>query len=416
MAAKTSPPPGTSDIFPGEASAWIQLEETARRIFSLYGYGEIRTPVFEFTEVFQRGLGDETEVVQKEMYTFEDRGGRSLTLRPEGTAGVMRALAGTDAMNGIETRVFYMGPMFRGERPAAGRRRQFHQVGVENACKPSPGIDAETIMMLMHFLEEAGITGAEVKLNTRGVPADRKDAEQALREHFAPHIDTMCEDCRNRFQRNVWRILDCKQEQCQHWIDEAPDAASLFGQDSRDYFHRVCDLLTSGGIPFRVEPRLVRGLDYYVHTVFELTHSGLGAQNAIAGGGRYQLLTPGANRPIEGVGFAAGMERLLIARDSLGVKAPEPAGPKVFLLSLGDKAIDFNAKLSAELRKNGVSCALEYEAKSMKSQMRSADRIRAEYVYILGENELEAGAGQLKHMADGVQKAVAPSELIGLLK
>ena len=404
--AKTTPPPGTSDIFPAEAAAWLQLENTARRVFQLYGYGEIRTPVFEFTEVFQRGLGDQTEVVKKEMYTFEDRGGRSLTLRPEGTAGVMRALAGTEAMNGVETRVFYMGPMFRGERPAAGRRRQFHQVGVENASAPSPGIDAECILMLLHFLEEAGITGASVKLNTRGVPADRKDAENVLREHFAPHVGDMCEDCKVRFEHNIWRILDCKQPQCQQWIDAAPDAASLFGQDSRDYFRRVCDLLAARNVEFKIEPRLVRGLDYYVHTVFELTHAGLGAQNAIAGGGRYQLLTPGATRPINGVGFAAGMERLLIARDSLGAPAPALPGIKVFLLSLGERALLRNAALADELRRHGISCFMEYEAKSMKSQMRSADRLHAEQVFILGDNELDSGIGQLKSMATGEQKAV----------
>ena len=414
--AKTSPPPGTGDIFPDEAASWLQLEQTASRVFRLYGYGEIRTPIFEFTEVFRHGLGNETEVVQKEMYTFEDRGGRSLTLRPEGTAGVMRALSGTDAMNGVENRVFYMGPMFRGERPAAGRRRQFHQVGVENAGRVSPGLDAECIAMLLHFLEECGITGASLMINTRGVPEDRKEAEAALREHFAPHISEMCEDCRVRLERNVWRILDCKQECCQKWIDAAPDAASLFGQESRDYFHRVCDLLAGQNIPFRVEPRLVRGLDYYVHTVFELTHPGLGAQNAIAGGGRYRLLTPGLNRPIEGVGFAAGMERLLIARESLGVPAPVPERPKVFLLSLGEKALAFNAKLAADLRHAGISAFLEYEAKSMKSQMRTADRIQAQFVYILGESELESGAGQLKNMATGEQKPVAPDQLAAELR
>ena len=404
--AKNAPPPGTGDIFPEEINSWLFLEQAARKVFSLYGFGEIRTPIFEFTEVFQRGLGNETEVVQKEMYTFEDRGGRSLTLRPEGTAGVMRALSGTEAMNGVETRVFYMGPMFRGERPAAGRRRQFHQVGVENAGKVSPGLDAECIAMLLHFLEEAGISGSNLMLNTRGVPEDRKDAENALREHFAPHIDEMCEDCRNRLQRNVWRILDCKQECCQKFIDAAPDAASLFGQDSRDYFNRVCDILTAQNVPFRVEPRLVRGLDYYVHTVFELTHPALGGQNAIAGGGRYQLLTPGSTKPIQGVGFAAGMERLLIVRDALKAPVPPVVAPKVFLLSLGERAMAYQEVLAAKLRHQGISCFLEYEAKSMKSQMRTADRIKAEYVLILGDNELDSGIGQLKDMKDGSQKEV----------
>ena len=219
--SKSTPPPGTSDITPEEAPTWRFLENTAKKVFSLYGYGELRTPIFEYTEVFQRGLGDETEVVKKEMYTFEDRGGRSLTLRPEGTAGVMRSLSGTDALNGVEHRVFYIGPMFRGERPAAGRRRQFHQIGVENAGKVSPELDAECISMLVHYLNEIGITGFTLYLNTRGVASDRPAAEKALREYFAPHLEHMCDDCRERFERNIWRILDCKQERCRAVIENA---------------------------------------------------------------------------------------------------------------------------------------------------------------------------------------------------
>ncbi len=410
--SKSSPPPGTSDIFANEVTAWLELENTARRVFALYGYGEIRTPVFEFTEVFQRGLGSETEVVQKEMYTFEDRGGRSLTLRPEGTAGVMRALSGTEAMNGVEQRVFYMGPMFRGERPSAGRRRQFHQIGVENAGRVAPELDAENIAMLAQFLNEAGAGGFELLINTRGVKEDRGPAEAALREHFSAHIDGMCEDCRNRLERNVWRILDCKQECCRKFVDTAPDAASLFGQASQDYFKRVCDMLATWEVPFKVEPRLVRGLDYYVHTVFELTHTALGGQNAIAGGGRYELTVPGFNKPVQGVGFAAGMERLLMVREAAGRMAPPAATPDIFLLSLGERALAYNGKLAGELRLGGVSAALEYEPKSMKSQMRSADRLKAKQVLIVGDSELDSGAAVLKNMNDGTQKTVPFTEIL----
>ena len=407
---KIAPPPGVSDIFPDEATAWLQLESAARKVFGLYGFGELRTPIFEFTEVFQRGLGGETEVVQKEMYTFEDRGGRSLTLRPEGTAGVMRALSATDAANGVEHRVFYMGPMFRGERPAAGRKRQFHQVGVENVGRAaSPGLDAEAIAMLCHFLEEIGITGFKVLINTRGVASDRPAAEQALAEHFRPHLAEMCDDCRARIDRNVWRILDCKQACCRPFIESAPDPAQFFSAESRDYFKKVCDLLTEQGIPFTVDPRLVRGLDYYVHTVFELTHSGLGAQNAIAGGGRYELQLPGLRNPIPGVGFAAGMERLLIVRDALGVTPPPAPVPKVYLASLGDAALAFNTSFAAKLRHAGISAAIDYDAKSMKSQMRAADRMKAEYVLVIGDSELEAQSANLKRMADGQETPVTLS-------
>ncbi|MBP5183282.1 MAG: histidine--tRNA ligase, partial [Lentisphaeria bacterium] len=338
MAKNSAPPPGTGDIFPEEIGSWLAVENGAREIFRRYGYGEIRTPVFEYTEVFQWGLGDETEVVKKEMYTFEDRGGRSLTLRPEGTAGVMRALSGTEALNGVETRVFYMGSMFRGERPSAGRRREFHQIGVENAGRTAPALDAESITLLARLLDHVGASGYEILLNTRGVKEDRKPAEDALREHFAPVIGSMCEDCRERLERNVWRILDCKQPQCQCHIASAPDAASLFGQASRDYFKEVCDILADLSIPFRIEPRLVRGLDYYVHTVFEVTHPALGPQTAIAGGGRYELFLPGGKRPVPGVGFAAGVERLLLVREALNVKAPAPAGPAAYLIGLDPAA------------------------------------------------------------------------------
>ena len=220
--AKSAPLPGTSDIFPAEVGAWRFLEDTARSVFGRFNYGELRTPIFEATEVFQRGLGDETEVVQKEMYTFEDRGGRSVTLRPEGTAGAMRALLNTDVLNGVEQRVFYIGPMFRGERPAAGRRRQFHQVGVENVGRIAPELDAETIAMLLDFLEALGITGATLKLNTRGVASDRPAAAAALKEYFTKHVDSLCEDCRKRLQGNVWRILDCKVDSCRDIIADLP--------------------------------------------------------------------------------------------------------------------------------------------------------------------------------------------------
>ena len=215
--AKFAPPPGTSDIFPEEAPKWRNIERTAQKVFSSYNFGELRTPIFEYTEIFHRGLGEETEVVRKEMYTFEDRGGRSLTLRPEGTAGVMRALLNTDVLNGVEQRVYYYGPMFRGERPAAGRRRQFHQIGVENVGRIAPELDAECIAMLMDLLNSLGITDAKLSINTRGVAADRVDAAKALKEYFANHIGEMCEDCANRLSGNIWRILDCKQERCRQF-------------------------------------------------------------------------------------------------------------------------------------------------------------------------------------------------------
>lgn len=414
--SNASPPPGTADIFPSEIYSWYRLEEAAKRIFQRYGYGELRTPVFEYTEVFKRGLGDETEVVQKEMYTFEDRGGRSLTLRPEGTAGVMRALSGTDAVNGTEHRVFYIGPMFRGERPAAGRRRQFHQIGVENVGRVSPELDAECISMLVHFLDEIGISGFKVKLNTRGAVSDRKPAEDALREYFTPHISGMCEDCRNRLAKNVWRILDCKQLECRVVIDKAPETSSFFSQETKDYFKKVCDILTKTGVAFDVDPMLVRGLDYYVHTVFEFVHSGLGAQNAIAGGGRYEIYLPETKKPIIGVGFAAGMERLLMVQDALGVAKAEAPNALIYLVGLGQPSVDANIILAAGLRKEGFTVIPEIENKSMKAQMRSANRLNAAFVLISGDSELQKNIIVCKNMGSGEQEEVSLGNLQDYLK
>ncbi len=413
--ANFAPPPGTADIFPEEARRWRTVENTAAELFSRYGYGELRTPVFEYTEVFQRGLGGETEVVQKEMYTFEDRGGRSLTLRPEGTAGVMRALSNTDVMNGVEQRVHYCGPMFRGERPAAGRRRQFHQIGVENVGRCAPLLDAECIAMLMEFLRSIGIEDAKLAINTRGVMADRAPAGKLLRDYFSAHIGTMCDDCKARLERNVWRILDCKQEACRKIVADAPDYVASFSEESRAYFEEVKAALTALGVPYTVDPLLVRGLDYYVHTVFEVSHTGLGAQTAIAGGGRYELFLPGQNKPVPGVGFAAGVERLMMVRDTLNLNLNETEKTPFFLVGLGAPAQIANLKLADQLRRNGIAVALELEERSFKAQLRSANRCGAALTVVRGDSELERKTAVVKRMDNGEQTEVAEEQLFNYL-
>ena len=415
--AKNTPPPGTSDIFPDEIPVWYNFEEKARAVFSLYGYGELRTPVIEYTEVFQRSLGDDTEVVQKEMYTFEDRGGRSLTLRPEGTAGVMRALSGTDVMNGNEKRVFYIGPMFRGERPAKGRKRQFHQVGVECVGRVAPELDAENIAMLIHYLEELGIKGCKLHINTRGVQADREPAEVALREFFKDKIDSMCADCRARYEKNIWRILDCKVDVCKEVVDKAPNMVDFFTDESKKYFETVCSSLDKMGVEYVVEPRLVRGLDYYVHTVFEVTHDAFGENNtlALAGGGRYELYLPGNKKPVIGVGFAAGLERLQMIQEALNVEQASFEQDTVYLVSLGSAAKEYNIKLAAELRKNNIRTLLEVEDRSMKAQMRSANKSNAKFTLILGENELESSIIMCKDMELGEQIELSLNEVVDYL-
>lgn len=418
MASSSEPLPGTSDLWSAELGDWLVLEAAARRVFSAYGYGELRTPVFERTDVFVRSLGDETEVVQKEMYTFEDRGGRSLTLRPEGTAGVIRAVANGGLGQGDEKRVFYMGPMFRGERPAAGRRRQFHQVGVEAVGPCDPVLDAECIAMFVQFLDEIGVSGARVQLNTRGLGTDRAKVAAALRDFFAPRIGEMCDDCQRRLDTNVLRMLDCKVESCRDIVAEAPNMIDLVGDESREFFGRVCRCLDQLGVDYELAPRLVRGLDYYIHTVFEVTHAGLGAQDALAGGGRYSIVPPGANKPVDGVGFAAGMERLIMARQSLGVAAPPQPEADVYVVSLGEASVPAGLVLARDLRLAGLDLRVRAETagRSMKAQMRTANRLGARLVLIQGESELAAGEVVCKNMVTSEQVAVPRAAVVAWLR
>ncbi|HRR06939.1 MAG TPA: histidine--tRNA ligase, partial [Victivallales bacterium] len=381
---------------------------------SLYGYKEIRTPIFEYTELFSKGIGEQTDVVQKEMYTFEDKGGRSLTLRPEGTAGIIRALADL-AQQGMKPRVFYIGPMFRGERPAAGRKRQFHQIGIENISSPSPELDAECIIMLMHFLDSLGIKGAKLKINTRGTPEDITTAAENLKNDLFTKRNLFCDDCKKRIDRNIWRVLDCKNPECiKHLSGISPD--KYFSEKSLDYLEKVFQILRENEIKFEKDSKLVRGLDYYIHTVFEVTHEGLGAQNAIAGGGRYQIFPPGAKKPIHGVGFACGMERLIIAMQAEKINKITPVKPTIFIVSLGESSKIMNLKLSQALRKNGIAVITDFENKSMKAAMRAANKSGADFTVIRGDNEIERNTIILKNMIDGTQYEVIPENLISHIR
>lgn len=408
MAPVNEPLPGTSDIWEPEVREWVTLENTARDVFGRYGYGELRTPIFERTDVFVRSIGDETDVVQKEMYTFEDRGGRSLTLRPEGTAGTMRAIACHGLADGEQLRVFYMGPMFRGERPAAGRRRQFHQVGVEAVGGSDPGEDAEAIAMLVHYLDAIGVRGGRVLLNTRGLPEDRGAVGEALRRHFEPQAQGMCPDCQRRLATNVWRILDCKNPACQAAVEGAPTMLDLLGEESRRFFAAVCRGLDQLQVAYELAPRLVRGLDYYVHTVFEVVHSGLGAQDALAGGGRYRIALPGLKKPLDGVGFAAGMERLLMARESLGLTPQARPGADLYIVALGDGAVSMALDLAQQIRRSdlGLRVLAGLGGRSVKAQMRAANRAGVRWALILGDSELAAGTIVCKDMVASQQETI----------
>jgi len=407
MAGKLNPLPGTTDLWEPEVCEWLVLEEEARNVFHRYGYSELRTPVFEKTDVFVRSIGDDTEVVQKEMYTFEDRGGRSITLRPEGTAGIMRAIANVGLAQGEEKRVFSIGPMFRGERPAAGRKRQFHQIGVEAVGRCNPVIDAECIVMLLDYLRAVDVNNIRLLLNTRGTVEDRKRITPAFKEYFDKHADSLCDDCRRRLQSNVWRILDCKNEQCQPVIENAPEIPQLLNSENRDFFREVCSILDRLGIDYELDSRLVRGLDYYEHTVFEVQHQSeaLGSQNAVAGGGRYTISLPGSNKTVSGVGFALGMERLVLARSpEAGATAAAGLGEiDIFVAGRGENAKSENLRLAQELRDAGYRVLTETEGRSLKAQMRTADKIKAELVLIQAESELEKNVVTCRKMDESEQ-------------
>lgn len=403
---------GMSDISFPEIELWRLLENKARRIFSLYGYREIRTPLLERTPLFLRSLGDTSEVVCKEMYSFEDRGGRDLTLRPEGTAGVIRNLAGLGPA-GLNSRVYYIGPMFRCERPQAGRKRQFHQIGVEMTGDPNPRADAECIALQNHLLREVGLKNATIKVNTRGSIEDRKAVSTGLLDALEPNRENLCNDCQRRMEENILRVLDCKNPECQKIVNELPKMTDFMSDESAAYLGEVMKRLEDMGVVAQIDPSLVRGLDYYEHTVWEITHDALGAQDALCGGGRYKLEI--GKKSVPGVGFAVGVERTLNALQAEGVETSLP-GMDFWLISLGDAALKTNLKLAQRLRERGLSCQMELETKSMKAQMRKADRARATWAVIRGENELADDVICLRNMKDGTQQEVSCEEALATLE
>ncbi len=400
---------GMSDICAPEIYLWRMIEDRARDIFNAYGYEEVRTPVLEKLSVFQRSLGDTTDVVKKEMYSFKPSK-HELAMRPEGTAGTIRHLAGRGE-EGLNARVFYVAPMFRYERPQAGRKRQFHQIGVEATGEPNPLADAECIALQQHLLSSWGLTGSKIQISTRGMPSDRKKVSDGLRQALQPHIQDLCEDCQRRIDENVLRVIDCKNEGCSGIVDRIPSALEFMSEESRIYLDQVIAALEAMGIDVELNPKLVRGLDYYVHTVWEITHDALGAQNAIAGGGRYEIAL--GKKAIPGVGFAMGIERVITSLEACGITAEQfvPAGG-VWLVSLGEAALAENMKLARELRARGIRCGMELEAKSMKAQMRKADRANAAKVIIRGDDELAKGLAVVKDMAAGTQEELSLEEVI----
>ncbi|MBB6177905.1 histidyl-tRNA synthetase [Anoxybacillus tengchongensis] len=414
-------PRGTQDILPEQAAKWQYIEQIARELCRRYNYQEIRTPIFEHTELFLRGVGDTTDIVQKEMYTFEDRGGRSLTLRPEGTAAVVRSFV-ENKMYGYPNqpvKLYYMGPMFRYERPQAGRFRQFVQFGVEALGSNDPAIDAEVIALAMDIYRSLGLKKLKLVINSLGDVESRKSHRQALIDHFQPRIHEFCDDCQARLHKNPMRILDCKKDRDHDLMRTAPSILDYLNEQSRTYFEKVQMYLQRLGIVFEVDPRLVRGLDYYNHTAFEIMSEaeGFGAITTLCGGGRYNGLVQEIGGPeTPGIGFALSIERLLAALEAEGISLPISEGIDCYVVALGEQAKEEAVALVAALRQEGVSAEKDYQDRKVKAQLKAADRLHATYVAILGEDELQKGVINVKHMATGEQQEVPLDMFVSHMK
>ncbi|RFU71615.1 histidine--tRNA ligase [Peribacillus saganii] len=401
-------PRGTQDILPGQSEIWQYIENTAREICRRYQYHEIRTPIFENTELFLRGVGDTTDIVQKEMYSFQDRGGRDITLRPEGTAPVVRSFV-EHKMFGLASqpvKLFYFGPMFRYERPQAGRFRQFVQFGIEALGSSDPAIDAEVLALAMDLYKGLGLKKLKLIINSLGDKESRTSHREALKNHFEPRIGEFCSDCQNRLEKNPLRILDCKKDRDHELMATAPSILEYLNDESKVYFEKVQKYLTSLGIEFEVDPTLVRGLDYYNHTAFEIMSDaeGFGAITTLCGGGRYNGLAEEIGGPeTPGIGMALSIERLIAALGAEGIELPREQAIDCYLVSLGDAAKDYTVKLAYQLRGAGFTAERDYLDRKVKAQFKAADRLNARFVAVLGDDELSNNKINLKNMETGEQ-------------
>ena len=415
-------PRGTQDILPQDSAKWRYIENRLHTLMELYNYKEIRTPIFESTELFARGVGDSTDVVQKEMYTFKDKGDRSLTLRPEGTAAVVRSYI-EHKMKGDPNqpiKLYYNGPMFRYERKQKGRYRQFNQFGVEAIGAENPSIDAEILAMVMHIYESFGLKHLKLVINSIGDSESRKEYNEALVKHFEPVIDTFCSDCQSRLHTNPMRILDCKIDRDKEAVKNAPRITDYLNNDSKSYYEQVKLHLDNLNISYVEDPNLVRGLDYYTHTAFELMIDNPeydGAITTLCGGGRYNGLLQLLDGPDEtGIGFALSIERLLMALDEEGISLDVSEDFDLFVVTMGEDADRYAVKLINDLRRNGIRVDKDYLNRKIKGQMKQADRLNAKYTVVIGDQELENNEIGVKNMISGETENVQLDELINYFK
>ncbi len=405
-------PKGTKDVLPADSYKWQYVESVCRETAELFNLKELRTPTFEHTELFQRGVGDTTDIVTKEMYTFRDKGDRSITLKPEGTAGAARSFIENGMANGVlPAKMYYITPAFRYERPQAGRLREFHQFGVEIFGSKSAQTDAEAIVMADTLLKKLGL---QVKLciNSIGCPACRSAYNKALKEFFAPHIDELCYDCKTRYEKNPLRLLDCKEEGCKKINADAPTILQYLCEDCAAHFESLKTCLDLAGVAYEIDPRIVRGLDYYTRSVFEFISTSIGAQGTVCAGGRYDgLIEDIGGSAMPAVGFAAGIERLLIVMEQTGVEIPAPKTPTVYLAGMDEACRNKAFEIAVALRKEGIFAEIDHMERSIKAQFKYADKIGAKYVAVIGGNELLEGKANVKYMATGESEGVCFADM-----
>jgi histidyl-tRNA synthetase len=410
-------PKGTKDMLPQDSYKWHYIEKEWARICSAYGFKEIRTPVFESTELFHRGVGDTTDIVQKEMYTFEDLGGRSITLKPEGTSPAVRSFIESNLYAETQpTKVFYDTPCFRYEKPQAGRLREFHQFGIENFGTHSMMADAEIIALGYDFLKRMGIDDIELHISSVGCRKCRPVYRKALQDFIRPHYDCLCETCKSRFEKNPMRILDCKSHEDKEVCKDAPMMLDYLCDDCRKDFEDLKSYLDTMGIDYVVDPTIVRGLDYYTKTAFEFITTKIGAQGTVCGGGRYDHLIEEIGGPdMPGVGFGLGKERLLLLMDQCGADFGGTPHPQLFIAWIGEKARSYAVRLLHELRSEGISAETDTRERNLKGQMKYANKLGAEYTVVIGDDEVESGELTLKNMATSEQTKVRREDLADAL-
>ncbi len=409
MALITKAIKGTKDVLPKEVHKNQYIEATCLDVAEKYGYKEIRTPVFEHTELFQRGVGDTTDVVQKEMYSFDDKGGRNITLRPEGTAGAARSFLENGLCNeALPQKVCYLTSCYRYEKPQAGRLREFHQFGIECFGTQSPLADAEIISLANSIFNELGVKDLSLEINSIGCPTCRAEYHKALKEYFSSKKEELCDTCKDRLERNPMRILDCKSPVCSEIAKDAPVVLDYLCDECKEHFDAVKKYLEAENIEYKINPKIVRGLDYYTKTVFEFVSNSIGAQGTVAGGGRYDgLIEELGGQKTPSLGFGMGLERLMLLMEAQGCEFPESEKPDLFIVALGDKAVLKAVEIAKDMRAEGFSCQYDLNGRGLRAQMKYADKLKAKYTIVLGDNEIDEGVAKLKDMKSGEETEIA---------